>query len=100
MVRRLELCVFPSSSPHHYECVSIPPVAGTHDLQLAMSTMHTLLNMRSLSSGGGAAGTHRPVIVRIPHYDKSLRDGRGDRAAEQHWQHVSEPVDVVILEGE
>ena len=67
--------------------------AGTHDLQLAMSTMHALLNMRRGSSSS-------PPTVRIPRYDKSLRDGRGDRVVEQHWQQVSEPVDVVLLEGE
>lgn len=90
------MCMCVCSSNIHTHCIR---TAGTHDLQLAMSTMHALLNMRRRSSspvvGGGAQS-----VVHIPHYDKSLRDGRGDRVAEQHWHHVSEPVDVVLLEGE
>lgn len=98
------VCVCPSHTHIHTYIHGIR-TAGTHDLQLAMSTIHALLNMRRSSSlhpssGSGSDVKAGVVRVRVPQYDKSLRDGRGDRVAEQHWQPVSEPVDVVLLEGE
>jgi hypothetical protein len=89
-------------------------VAGTHDLSLAMTTLHSLraLNQekaRAWSSelgarnaGSGAGDQHRmhtkagsspssAVVseVHIPRFDKSLRQGRGDRVDRSQWQVVS-----------
>jgi D-glycerate 3-kinase len=57
---------------------------GTHDIALGV---RTLGNLR--------AGTARA----IPVYDKSAHAGRGDRAPESDWRHITEPIDVVFIEG-
>lgn len=56
---------------------------GTHDLELAVETLHKLKN-----------GT---VPVEIPFYDKSAFNGEGDRL--DLWITVDKPVDVVLFEG-
>lgn len=62
--------------------------AGTHDLDLALETLQALQ----------AAGDGREE-VRIPRYDKSLRQGRGDRLPRAQWTIVAEAVDIVLFEG-
>ena len=57
---------------------------GTHDVALGVRTL------RALQAGGPA---------RVPVYDKSAHQGRGDRAPRAAWRRVHGPWDVVILEG-
>ncbi|CCG83693.1 protein of unknown function [Taphrina deformans PYCC 5710] len=59
---------------------------GTHDTELAESLFTRLANLTEGS-------------VAIPFYDKSLHDGRGDRAPEGSWTTVDGPLDVIIFEG-
>ena len=64
---------------------------GTHDLPLAQSLFADL--------------RERKKDVRIPSYDKSAHNGRGDRADESTWRVVNRSddgerdVDVVLFEG-
>lgn len=57
---------------------------GTHDLTLLGETLDMLREGHPVS---------------IPCYDKTLFNGRGDRATKDHWKHISESTDVVLLEG-
>lgn len=57
---------------------------GTHDIALGAATLRQL-----------RAGT----ATRIPAYDKSAYDGRGDRAPESEWRLVTGPLDIVFVEG-
>lgn len=58
--------------------------AGTHDVDLGSRVLTSLAN-------------HQPT--KIPKYDKSAHDGKGDRAPESEWRRIDEPVDLVIFEG-
>lgn len=58
--------------------------AGTHDVDLAARVLDSLAK-------------NQPT--KIPTYDKSLHDGKGDRAPENKWQSIEEPIDLVIFEG-
>lgn len=60
---------------------------GTHDVALGARTLERL---RALDSG---------EVMSVPVYDKSAHGGRGDRAPESAWRHVTGPLDVVVLEG-
>lgn len=60
---------------------------GTHDLDLAEQTLHAL---RTHTVGN---------TVLVPCYDKSLRNGRGDRANSDAWQKVITPAQIVLFEG-
>lgn len=60
---------------------------GTHDIDLAERLF------RNLTSLGHTAS------VSVPFYDKSMHDGRGDRAAVESWTTVDGPLDVIIFEG-
>ena len=95
--------------------------AGTHDLALMMDTLHALrdLNSRieqvkatknnsnkttSTSTSSGSRDSHTSAaedapVVRVPRYDKSLRQGKGDRAPVDRWVPIDRPVDVVLFEG-
>eukprot|EP01038_Epipyxis_sp_PR26KG_P010486 gene10486-14092_t len=64
--------------------------AGTHDMNLLMSTMNQLMNHNNLNKSS-------PVL--IPRYDKSARNGRGDRYDLSNWQIIDSPVDIVLFEG-
>lgn len=57
---------------------------GTHDIALGADTL------RQLRDG---TATHIPV------YDKSAHAGRGDRAPESEWRRITEPLDIVFVEG-
>jgi D-glycerate 3-kinase len=57
---------------------------GTHDVELGARTLKSLRE--------GTAKT-------IPVYDKSAHAGRGDRAPESEWRKITEPLDVVFVEG-
>lgn len=57
---------------------------GTHDIALGAETLREL-----------RAGT----ATRIPVYDKSAHGGRGDRAPERDWRPITEPIEIVFVEG-
>jgi len=61
--------------------------AGTHDVKLITDTLNAL--------------SMKDQQVLIPRYDKSLRNGRGDRAPIDQWETVrsSSDVDIVLFEG-
>ncbi|MCL2448208.1 MAG: hypothetical protein FWD17_04615 [Polyangiaceae bacterium] len=59
---------------------------GTHDVALGIRVLD------ALASGGESE-------VPLPVYDKSARDGRGDRAPEAQWRRVECPLDWVVVEG-
>jgi len=65
--------------------------AGTHDLALGTRTLDAL---GRLNDAGASTSS-----VRVPRYDKTAREGRGDRAPESAWDVVSAPLDVILLEG-
>ncbi|KAG7895495.1 hypothetical protein KL905_003797 [Ogataea polymorpha] len=59
---------------------------GTHDLRLLSDCL------AQIEKGSGN--------VTIPFYDKSLHNGKGDRAPENEWTHLQgRKVDVVLFEG-
>lgn len=64
-----------------------PP--GTHDIQLGLSLLRSLKDINR----------SRADNIRIPRFDKSLFDGKGDRLPESEWTPVQGPLDVVLLEG-
>lgn len=63
---------------------------GTHDVALCAATLRALRAQRP----GLAADA-----VRVPRFDKRAFGGRGDREPIESWSLVSDPVDVVLLEG-
>ena len=60
---------------------------GTHDLQLGIETLNQLKNIQTLKE------------VKLPRYDKSKNEGRGDRLSQSHWPTVQPPLDVVMFDG-
>jgi D-glycerate 3-kinase len=60
---------------------------GTHDVALATDT---LLRLKHIGAGGSVA---------IPAYDKSAREGAGDRRPKDAWPQINGPLDFVIFEG-
>jgi len=64
--------------------------AGTHDVKLAVDTL------KKLKNSDGNSGN---VKIPLPRYDKTARNGRGDRASVDQWPVVNNPVDVVLFEG-
>lgn len=64
--------------------------AGSHDVQLMEKTLHALSGLNDSQAGG---------VVAVPQYDKSLREGRGDRTDWSKWLNITPPLDVVLLEG-
>jgi D-glycerate 3-kinase len=66
--------------------------AGTHDVRLAVNTLRSL---RSINDDDDFA----TLTVSVPRYDKTLRGGRGDRAAREFWPEITAPLDIVLLEG-
>jgi len=66
---------------------AVRSVAGTHDTELAMTTLTQLME------AGPATRT------RIPRFDKMAKGGQGDRLPESQWPLVEGPLDMVILEG-
>jgi D-glycerate 3-kinase len=59
---------------------------GTHDILLA-NNLFTQLRDNEIAS------------CRIPSYDKSAHNGKGDRRPEETWARVSKPIDILIFEG-
>eukprot|EP00903_Cladosiphon_okamuranus_P014807 g13713.t1 len=83
--------------------------AGTHDLPLALRTIRLLSSFHGgeeaapASAAGDVGGEgiqkRREAVVSVPRYNKSAREGKGDRAPESEWSLVSKPPDIVLLEG-
>lgn len=63
-------------------------IAGTHDLSLAYHTLDILATIQDSSQE-----------IALPRYDKSLQNGRGDRAPVDVWPIIKGPIDIVLLEG-
>jgi len=79
--------------------------AGTHDLHLAMTTLHSLQHLRKATTfaatspvpPGSKASPKvspktaaKPIMeVLVPRYDKALREGRGDRLPRDQWMSVT-----------
>ncbi|KAI9277233.1 P-loop containing nucleoside triphosphate hydrolase protein [Phascolomyces articulosus] len=59
---------------------------GSHDLQLARTTLNHLLDPEATS-------------VAIPSYDKSCFGGLGDRRDTSEWKTVYAPYDIILFEG-
>ncbi|XP_021906627.1 D-glycerate 3-kinase, chloroplastic [Carica papaya] len=62
--------------------------AGSHDLLFSVETMTSLLNM-----------TKEGTKMRLPRYDKSAYNGRGDRADPSTWPEVEGPLMAILFEG-
>jgi D-glycerate 3-kinase len=60
---------------------------GTHDIDLGVRQIEAIAALRP---------NERTFV---PVYDKSARDGRGDRAPALAWRPVTGPIDLLILEG-
>jgi D-glycerate 3-kinase len=56
--------------------------------------VNTLRSLRSINDDDFAT-----LTVSVPRYDKTLRGGRGDRAAREFWPEITAPLDIVLLEG-
>jgi D-glycerate 3-kinase len=65
-------------------CLAYRGYPGTHDVALGRATLESLASGRT---------------TRVPAYDKSAHDGRGDRAAESAFRTITGRVDFVIVEG-
>eukprot|EP00252_Welwitschia_mirabilis_P004367 TRINITY_DN1470_c0_g1_i1.p1 TRINITY_DN1470_c0_g1~~TRINITY_DN1470_c0_g1_i1.p1 ORF type:complete len:448 (+),score=64.56 TRINITY_DN1470_c0_g1_i1:244-1587(+) len=62
--------------------------AGTHDLELGSNTLQDLCTL-----------TTQGTRAKIPRYDKSATNGRGDRADPPTWPEIEGPLEVAFLEG-
>ncbi|KAJ7526335.1 hypothetical protein O6H91_16G002300 [Diphasiastrum complanatum] len=62
--------------------------AGTHDLPFGTEALKSL---RGLTSKGSK--------LKIPHYEKSAFNGRGDRADSSTWTEIEGPLEVLLFEG-
>ncbi|KAH1219467.1 D-glycerate 3-kinase, chloroplastic [Glycine max] len=63
--------------------------AGSHDLAFSVETLTALTK---LTREGG-------MKLKLPRYDKSAFNGRGDRADPSTWSEVEGPLTVVLFEG-
>ncbi|TKY48126.1 D-glycerate 3-kinase [Spatholobus suberectus] len=62
--------------------------AGSHDLALSVETLTAITKM-----------TREGMKMKLPRYDKSAFNGRGDRADPSTWPEVEGPLEVVLFEG-
>lgn len=62
--------------------------AGSHDLALGADSLNNLCSL-----------TQKGTKAKIPRYDKSAYNGRGDRADPCTWPEIEGPLEVVLLEG-
>lgn len=62
--------------------------AGSHDLSLSVETLTALSKL-----------TKEGLKMKLPRYDKSAHNGRGDRADPSTWPEVEGPLTVVLFEG-
>ena len=62
--------------------------AGSHDLAFSVETLTALTKL-----------TREGMKLKLPRYDKSAFNGRGDRADPSTWSEVEGPLTVVLFEG-
>ncbi|KAG9301164.1 hypothetical protein G9A89_012547 [Geosiphon pyriformis] len=62
---------------------------GTHDIRLGAKVFEDLFRLHSDQNHS----------AQIPHYNKSLKNGRGDRSPKFQWTKIQKPVDIIIFEG-
>ncbi|PSR96101.1 D-glycerate 3-kinase [Actinidia chinensis var. chinensis] len=62
--------------------------AGSHDLPLSVETLTSLSKL-----------TKEGMKMKLPRYDKSAHNGRGDRADPSTWPEVEGPLTAVLFEG-
>ncbi|KAH7547333.1 hypothetical protein FEM48_Zijuj01G0298600 [Ziziphus jujuba var. spinosa] len=62
--------------------------AGSHDLPFSVETLTGLTNL-----------TKEGMKLKLPRYDKSAYNGKGDRADPSTWPEVEGPLSVVLFEG-
>jgi D-glycerate 3-kinase len=62
--------------------------AGSHDLPFSVETLTALTKL-----------TKEGMKMKLPRYDKSAYNGRGDRADPSTWPEVEGPLTVILLEG-
>ncbi|KAH9666294.1 D-glycerate 3-kinase [Citrus sinensis] len=62
--------------------------AGSHDLQLSVETLTAISKL-----------TKEGTKMKLPRYDKSAYNGRGDRADPSTWPEIEGPLTVVLYEG-
>ncbi|GAQ90446.1 D-glycerate 3-kinase [Klebsormidium nitens] len=62
--------------------------AGSHDMEFGRQSIETLLKL-----------TERGSTAKVPRYDKSANQGRGDRADPATWPEVKGPLEVILFEG-
>eukprot|EP00933_Yihiella_yeosuensis_P069034 TRINITY_DN7513_c3_g1_i1.p1 TRINITY_DN7513_c3_g1~~TRINITY_DN7513_c3_g1_i1.p1 ORF type:complete len:409 (-),score=93.27 TRINITY_DN7513_c3_g1_i1:70-1296(-) len=94
-----------------YQALSIDDFYLQNSLQEAVAELH---ESNALMQTRGNAGTHEVSLgertlkglrsaeqseVPIPLYNKSAKDGQGDRVPSAAWDKASTPVDVVVIEG-
>lgn len=85
-----QLVAVAQSNPHNKLLQGRGP-PGTHDVQLGTQILKQLKHINEPQEHGGSAS------VQVPHFDKSLHGGEGDRA--EAGTAVRSPLDVVVLEG-
>ncbi len=59
---------------------------GTHDIALGESLLNALMHQKKSK-------------VRIPLYDKSKYQGKGDRVLDTEWKETKTPIDLILFEG-
>ncbi|KAI6690003.1 hypothetical protein NL676_026831 [Syzygium grande] len=62
--------------------------AGSHDLQFSVETLTAATNL-----------TKEGMKMKLPRYDKSAYNGKGDRADPSTWPEVEGPLTAVLFEG-
>ncbi|CAG8720905.1 19129_t:CDS:1, partial [Racocetra fulgida] len=82
---------------------------GTHDIALGKDVLNRLCRTHEIySQKKGLCNNLKDrdvdhdesnFDVLIPFYDKSLNDGRGDRAEVDKWVKVSPPFEIILVEG-
>ncbi|XP_047316945.1 D-glycerate 3-kinase, chloroplastic [Impatiens glandulifera] len=62
--------------------------AGSHDLPFSVETLTAMMKL-----------TKEGTKMKLPRYNKSAYDGRGDRADPSTWPEVEGPLTVILFEG-
>ncbi|KAF5453181.1 hypothetical protein F2P56_028102 [Juglans regia] len=62
--------------------------AGSHDLPFSVETLTALDNL-----------TKEGMKMKLPRYDKSAYNGRGDRASPSTWPEIEGPLEAILFEG-
>jgi len=76
--------------------------AGTHSVDLAFKTLDSLISTHQRYFEEVQEGQNQGESlksVKLPRYDKSAFQGKGDRVPEELWPEVSPPYDIILFEG-